>query len=103
MLWMLLGAESSGGLMDLLESAGKSRCAAVKILVRLVRGCQGDESSQIIDPLQLSGELFLETTLVKCGHAVQDVVEFCEGYVECEVDDFEDNFEDVLLREQVCR
>lgn len=103
MEWVLRCVGSPEGLMDLLENAGKSRRAAVNILMKLVDGYQGDESCQVIDQLQLSGELFLETTLGKCWHDVQDVMEFCEGYVECEANDFEDNFENILLREQACR
>lgn len=101
---MLFCADSSGGigyLNEVLEAAGKSRRLAEKCLIQFEGIC--NSSDERMGHLQLTGRDFLHTFLTECWHDVQDVMEFCDGYLECDVNDFEDNFEDILSRENACR
>ncbi|GMH43626.1 hypothetical protein BSKO_11548 [Bryopsis sp. KO-2023] len=86
-----------------LEKAGRSRGAAVKAYLRFVGLPDRDEYRELQQQLRLNGEHFFESTVPECWMDIQDVVEFCEGYVECDEDHFIDNFDDILWREQECR
>lgn len=90
-------------LVAALEKAGRLRGAAAQAYLRLVALPECEEYRELHERLRLDAEHFFETTVPQCWWDIQDVVEFCEGYVECDEDDFIDNFEDVLWREQECR
>lgn len=90
-------------LAALLEKAGRSRGAAVKAYLRFVGLPDRDEYRELQQQVRLNGEHFFENIVPQCWMDIQDVVEFCEGYAECDEDHFIDNFEDILWREQECR